>query len=371
VILTGPEPPGRTAAEAVAVSFALAPATGRAAQWRAALAAAGLAADPPAVEALAAGFRLSGRQIAQALAGARAAARWRAAGEGTAPEPDTADLFAAARAQSGQDLAALARRVGLRQGRADLVLPEEAMARLDDFCARARLRPLVHERWGFERKLATGRGLTALFAGPSGTGKTMAAAVVAGELGLDLYRIDLSQVVSKYIGETEKNLDRVFAAAESANAVLFFDEADALFGRRSEVKDAHDRFANIEIGYLLQKMDEYEGIAVLATNLRQNMDEAFIRRLQVVVEFPFPGEAERRRIWAGAFPPEAPLAPDVDFDWLAREVRLSGGKIRNIALGAAFGAARLGVPIGMGLLREAARREYEKAGQVWGAAERG
>jgi SpoVK/Ycf46/Vps4 family AAA+-type ATPase len=193
----------------------------------------------------------------------------------------------------------------------------------------------------------------------------MAAEVLAGELDLDLYRIDLSQVVSKYIGETEKNLRRVFDAAEAGGAILLFDEADALFGKRSEVKDAHDRYANIEVGYLLQKMDEYEGIAILATNLRQNMDDAFIRRLQIVVEFPFPGEAERRRIWAVIFPPEAPLAAAIDFDRLAREVRLSGGKIRNIALAAAFQAASGSGVIGMAELLEAARREYEKAGQTW------
>jgi SpoVK/Ycf46/Vps4 family AAA+-type ATPase len=193
----------------------------------------------------------------------------------------------------------------------------------------------------------------------------MAAEIVAAELGVDLYKIDLSQIVSKYIGETEKNLDRIFAAAETANAILFFDEADALFGKRSETKDAHDRYANIEVGYLLQKMDEYEGVAILATNLRQNMDEAFIRRLHVVIEFPFPDEAQRRQIWATIFPREAPLAPGVDFDWLAREVRLSGGKIRNIAVSAAFQAASGGGLIGMGELIEGARREYEKSGQTW------
>jgi SpoVK/Ycf46/Vps4 family AAA+-type ATPase len=198
----------------------------------------------------------------------------------------------------------------------------------------------------------------------------MAAEIIAGELGLDLYKIDLSQIVSKYIGETEKNLDRIFRAAENANAILFFDEADALFGKRSEVKDAHDRYANIEVGYLLQKMDEYEGIAVLATNLRQNMDDAFIRRLQVVVEFPFPGEDDRRRIWAAIFPPEAPLAPAVDFDRLAREVRLSGGKIRNIAVAAAFQSASGNGVIGMPELLEAARREYEKSGQTWQSIDR-
>ena len=189
------------------------------------------------------------------------------------------------------------------------------------------------------KKLSLGKGLNALFAGPPGTGKTMAAEVIAGELQLDLYKIDLSQVVSKYIGETEKNLDRIFTAAESANAILFFDEADALFGKRSEVKDSHDRYANIEIGYLLQKMEEYEGVAILATNLRQNLDEAFVRRMHFVVDFPFPDEEHRRRIWGVTFPREAPLGADIDFCALAREVRLAGGNIKNIALAAAFYAA--------------------------------
>ena len=175
----------------------------------------------------------------------------------------------------------------------------------------------------------------------------MAAEVIANELGLDLYKIDLSGVVSKYIGETEKNLDRIFTAAENANAILFFDEADALFGKRSEVRDAHDRYANIEIVYLLQKMEQYEGIAILATNLRQNMDDAFMRRLQFIVEFPFPDEAHRRQIWQVLFPAEAPREEEIDFDFLAKQFRLSGGNIKNIVLGAAFLAAANGGRIGM------------------------
>jgi len=366
VILAGTRAPGRDMAGAVAVSFEVARFEGRRAQWREALAAAGIVAQPAGIDALAGQFRLTANQIADAVAAARGRAEWRGAlAADPHAAPGSADLFAAARAQSGHDLLRLARPIEPKHSWADLVLPSDRVAQLHEICARATLRHIVYDRWGFEKKLSTGRGLSALFCGPSGTGKTMAAEIIAGELGLDLYKIDLSQIVSKYIGETEKNLDRIFQAAETANAILFFDEADALFGKRSEVRDAHDRYANIEVGYLLQKMDEYEGIAILATNLRQNMDDAFIRRLQVVVEFPFPGEDDRRRIWASIFPPEAPLGPAVDFDRLAREVRLSGGKIRNIAVTAAFQAASGNCIIGMSELIEGARREYEKSGQTW------
>jgi SpoVK/Ycf46/Vps4 family AAA+-type ATPase len=213
--------------------------------------------------------------------------------------------------------------------------------------------------------LALGKGLNVLFSGPPGTGKTMAGDVIANELSLTLYKIDLSQVVSKYIGETEKNLERIFTAAQSTNAILFFDEADALFGKRSEVKDAHDRYANIEVGYLLQKMEEYEGVAILATNLRSHMDDAFVRRMHAIVEFPFPDEMHRRRIWEVLFPPEAPLGEDVDFWSLAREVRLAGGNIKTIVLTAAFYAAAEGSRIGMAHLLLAARREYQKMGRTW------
>ena len=296
------------------------------------------------------------------LAGATPAEASRLAPQSAQPDP-----FDAARAQSGRGRGrvALARPVALRHAWDDIVLPPNPLTQLREICHRATLRHVVHGRWGFDRKLSTTAGVTALFSGPSGTGKTMAAEIVAAELGRDLYKVDLSHIVSKYIGETEKNLDRIFAAAESANAILFFDEADALFGKRSEVKDAHDRYANIEAGYLLQRMDEYEGVAILATNVRQRMDEAFISRFNIVIEFPLPDESERRRIWSMIFPREAPLAPGVDFGWLAREVRLSGGKIRNIAVSAAFQAASGDGVIGMGELIEAARREYERSGQSW------
>ncbi len=218
--------------------------------------------------------------------------------------------------------------------------------------------------WGFGAKLSTGKGVNALFAGPSGTGKTMAAAILANELGLDLYKIDLSQVVSKYIGETEKNLDAIFTGAENSNIILFFDEADALFGKRSEVRDSHDRYANIEISYLLQKMEDYEGVAILATNLRQNLDEAFVRRLAFSIHFPFPDEVDRRRIWDGIWPEGISLAEDVDLDLLSRQFKLSGGNIKNVALAAAFLASDDGI-VKMPHLLHATRREFQKLGQVF------
>src|SRR4030095_12722278 len=201
--------------------------------------------------------------------------------------------------------------------------------------------------WGYGRKHARKTGITALFAGPPGTGKTMAAEIVAGSLGLDRYRIDLSAVVSKYVGETEKNLERIFRAADQGDAVLLFDEADALFGKRSEVRDAHDGYANVEVAYLLQRLESYAGLAVLTTNLRGNIDEAFIRRLDCVIEFPLPEEAERLRIWPLALPTEAPLDASVDLQFLARKFKLAGGHIRNIALTAGFLAAEDAHSIGM------------------------
>ncbi len=199
----------------------------------------------------------------------------------------------------------------------------------------------------------------------------MAAEVLAGELGLDLYKIDLSTVVSKYIGETEKNLARIFDEAKTSNAILFFDEADALFGKRTEVRDAHDRYANVEISYLLQKMEEYQGVVILATNLRKNMDEAFVRRLHVTVDFPLPEVAERRRIWEQIWPEAAPREAGLDLDFLARRVELAGGSIRNIALAGAFLAAADGGVVTMAHLLHATRREYQKMGKVLTAGELG
>lgn len=331
--------------------------------------------DPEVLDTLASRFHLTPGQIAEAARSAGGLARWRAKRNSTSlalPEsvqPEPEELFAAARAQCGQDLAKLARKMEPKFAWEDIVLPSDQLAQLWEICAQARFRHLVYGAWGFDRKLSLGKGLNVLFAGPPGTGKTMAAEVIARELHLDLFRIDLSQIVSKYIGETEKNLERIFTAAEDSNAILFFDEADALFGKRSEVRDSHDRYANIEIAYLLQKMEEYEGISVLATNMRHHLDDAFVRRLQVIIEFPFPDENHRRRIWEVAFPAETPRAADVDFGWLAREVPLAGGNIRNMALAAAFYAASDGGIVHMKHLWHAARREHQKIGRSWHAPE--
>jgi SpoVK/Ycf46/Vps4 family AAA+-type ATPase len=239
------------------------------------------------------------------------------------------------------------------------------MALLREICAQVRHRYQVFGSWGFGARLSRGTGLSVLFSGPPGTGKTLAAEVVAREVDLDLYAVDLSGVVSKYIGETEKNLSRIFAEARTSNAILFFDEADALFGKRTEVSDAHDRYANIETGYLLQKMDEYDGVVILATNLRQNLDDAFTRRIRFAVEFPFPEAAGRERIWRTLFPPQAPLAADVDFGVLAEEYAVAGGSIKNIVLNAAFLAAADGGTVSREHILHGTRREFEKIGKLW------
>jgi hypothetical protein len=252
----------------------------------------------------------------------------------------------------------LAQRLNPKATWEDIVLPATERNLLRRIADQVRQRSTVYDKWGFRRKMNRGLGISALFTGESGTGKTMAAEVIANELHLNLYRIDLSAVVSKYIGETEKNLRRLFDAAEDGGAILFFDEADALFGKRSEVKDSHDRYANIEINYLLQRMEAYRGLAILATNMKSALDPAFMRRLRFIVTFPFPGQAERKIIWQKVFPPETPTA-GLDFDRLAR-LNVTGGSIHNIALNAAFLAAQAGTPVTMTLLLGAARVEFLK-----------
>ncbi|MGH9760307.1 MAG: ATP-binding protein, partial [Blastocatellia bacterium] len=278
-------------------------------------------------------------------------------------------LWDACRVQSRARLEDLAQRIEPAAGWDDIVLPELQLRILRDIAVHVRRRALVYEGWGFGTKGERGLGISALFAGVSGTGKTMAAEVLAGHLRLDLFRIDLSQVVNKYIGETEKNLRRVFDAAEESGAILLFDEADALFGKRSEVKDSHDRYANIEVSYLLQRMETYRGLAVLTTNLKEALDTAFMRRIRFIIQFPFPDANNRREIWRRVFPVEAPT-DRLDIDKLAR-LNVAGGNIRNIALNAAFLAADAGEPVRMGHLLRAASAEYAKIGKPLSDAETG
>ncbi len=256
----------------------------------------------------------------------------------------------------------LAQRLEPKANWDDLVLPAAQTALLGQIAAQVGKRSQVYQSWGFGDKMSRGFGISALFAGDSGTGKTMAAEVIANQLHLNLYRIDLSAVVSKYIGETEKNLRRLFDAAEDGGAILFFDEADALFGKRSEVKDSHDRYANIEINYLLQRMEAYRGLAILATNMKSALDQAFMRRLRFVVDFPFPSAVERKAMWQKVFPQQTPLS-GLDLDALSR-LNLTGGNIQSIALNAAFLAAQAGGSITQPLLLDAARTELRKLGRV-------
>jgi len=330
--------------------------------WATALAAGRLdAAAQAELDALADRFRLSPGQIADAAATARNLAGRRT---GPAAPISVEDLYAACRLHSSSKLAELAHKVASPYTWDDIVLPPDRTEILQEIVGQVRYRGTVLEQWGFGDKLALGRGVNVLFAGPSGTGKTMAAGIMANALGLDIYKIDLSSVVSKYIGETEKNLARIFAEAESSNAILFFDEADSLFGRRSEVRDSHDRYANIETSYLLQRMEEYDGMAILATNLQANMDEAFVRRIQFTVEFPFPDAVQRRRIWAKMWPPRVPLDAALDLDFMARKFQLAGGNIRNIAVAAAYLAAGNGQVVKMEHLVRATQREYQKMGKL-------
>ncbi|MDQ6720270.1 MAG: ATP-binding protein [Candidatus Dormibacteraeota bacterium] len=303
-------------------------------------------------------FRLTAEQVHRAARAARMEAHAREV------PLNEEELKAGARAQNAAGLERLARRIQPAVGFVDLVLPPDTMAQLKELLTRARYREQVLDVWKMGGPSARRRGLTALFAGPSGTGKTMAAEVLARELGLDLYTVDLATVVDKYVGETEKNLDRIFAEAERVNGVILFDEADALFGKRSEVSDAHDRYANVEVAYLLQRMELFDGIAILATNLRANLDEAFTRRLDSLVDFPEPEAEYRRRLWERSLGTTMPRAFDLDLAFLAESFKLSGGAIRNIAVAAAYAAAEAMHPLEMGDLVRATQREYTKLGRM-------
>jgi hypothetical protein len=328
--------------------------------WRAALGEAGARLNGRTDELLTQ-FDLDAAAIASAISDATAA---------PAPaggEPFHERLWDACRRQTRPKLDDLAQRLTPAAGWDDLVLPEPQRATLREIAAHVRARTRVYEHWGFAARSSRGLGIAALFSGASGTGKTMAAEVLAGELRLDLYRIDLSAVVSKYIGETEKNLRRLFDAAEGTGAILLFDEADALFGKRTEIRDSHDRYANIEIAYLLQRIESYRGLAILTTNLRNAIDSAFLRRIRFVVQFPFPDAEQRLEIWRRLFPDRVPLE-DVEFRELAR-LSIAGGNIRNIGLNAAFLAADAGDPVRMEHLMRAAYSEYAKLEQPLSEAE--
>ncbi len=306
-------------------------------------------------------FRMTPGQIREATA---TFAHQRAVHGETGPVRFEA-LAAACRESARHRLGSLAAKITPRYDWADLVLPDDQREQLRELCDQAQHQGRVFRQWGFGERIAYGKGLSVLFSGPPGTGKTMAAEVIARDLHLDLFRIDLARVVSKYIGETEKNLERIFAEAERSNAILFFDEADALFGKRTEVSDAHDRYANIETSYLLQRMEAYDGVVILASNLRENMDDAFLRRIRFLIEFPFPDTQGRQEIWRTHLPEAAPVSETVDVGLLAERLSVAGGTIKNIVLNAAFFAAANGGVIGMEHLRQGSRREFEKIGKLW------
>ncbi|MGV9320122.1 ATP-binding protein [Streptomyces sp. NPDC003660] len=339
----------------------------QAVRWRFALEASG-APDGSGVEDLAravAAHRLDSGQLRRA---ADAAVRTAVL---SGRPVDAEDVRAAVRAQNGAGLARLARRVEPAVGWDDLVLPPRTLRGLRELAVRARHRDQVLGQWGMRPGGGRGRGVIALFAGESGTGKTMSAEVVATDLGMDLYVVDLSTVVDKYIGETEKNLERIFTEASAVNAVLLFDEADAIFGKRSEVKDARDRHANIESAYLLQRMESFDGIAVLTTNLRANLDEAFTRRLDVVADFPIPDAAQRLALWERCLGDRLPRAADVDLKFCADRFELAGGSIRSCAVTAAYLAAESGNVLTMRQVVESVAQEYRKLGRLVLAAEFG
>ncbi|MBX7432787.1 ATP-binding protein [Mycobacterium sp. Y57] len=318
----------------------------------------GSMADVVDVGDVAAQYAFGPRQIAAAITAAESLAR---AAHST---PTAGDLRRGARSQNAAGLEQLARRIEPAVSWHDLVLPDKALTQLRELTVRARNREVVLSDWRMRPGGGRGTGVTALFAGDSGTGKTMAAEVIAGELGLDLYTVNLATVVDKYIGETEKNLERIFTEASRVSAVLLFDEADAIFGKRSEVRDAHDRYANIESAYLLQRMETFDGLAVLATNLRANLDDAFTRRLDLVVDFPLPDEAARLALWRGCLAPPVPTLADLDVADYAKAYALSGGNIRSAAITAAYLAAETESAVGDRHVRAAAAREYRKLGRL-------
>ena len=306
-------------------------------------------------------FRFSGGQIKDAAATAYNLAYWR---DPNHEQLTMGELYAACRLQSNRKLGNLATKIEPHYHWNDIILPPDQLQQLREICNCVKYRTLIYDQWGFDRQSSLGKGLNVLLTGLPGTGKTMSVDIIARELNLELYKIDLSTVVSKYIGETEKNLSRIFKEAKTSNAILFFDEADAMFGKRSEVRDSHDRYANLEVSYLLQQVEAYQGVVVLATNLCKNMDDAFVRRMHFCIEFPFPNRQERRRIWEKVLPDMTPRSLDLDLEFMAQRFEIAGGNIRNIALAAAFLAADDDEQVAMKHLILATRREYQKMGKV-------
>jgi SpoVK/Ycf46/Vps4 family AAA+-type ATPase len=333
----------------------------RAALWRRALD--GAAAPELDFDAVASRYPVTGGVLLRsaAAAAALAAARLQTGGAGGVNDRD---VHAGLRGTLDIKLSGLGRRVTWRQGWPDLILPDDSLEEVREFIARVKHKRRVYDEWGFSRKLAKGLGLSALFSGPPGTGKTMVAGIIADELALDLYQIDLSRIVSKYVGETEKNLAELFDAAEAGHAILLFDEADSLFAKRTEVKSSVDRYANLEVNYLLQRMEAFGGITILTTNMDSAIDDAFRRRISFRVNFPFPEAEDRVRLWRVMIPDQAELGSDIDFDILSRKYEMSGGYIRNAVLRAAFLAADDRSPITMRHMMRAANLEYAAMGKV-------
>ena len=328
-------------------------------------------AESAVIDELANRFKFGAGQIIDAVHSAAGIA----AVEGASGNETTAltkkHLYLGCKAQSNKKLLQYASMVESNYTWNDIILPPDTVEQLKEIVNYVKNYHIVYSKWGFGEKLSMGKGSNILFAGPPGTGKTMAAGIIAKALGLDLYRIDLSSMVSKYIGETEKNLNKVFHEARTSNSIVFFDEADALFGKRTEIKDAHDRYANIEVSYLLQKMEEHEGIIILASNMKSNIDEAFLRRMHFSIDFPFPDERCRERIWKIMVPARAPVDEAIDYGFLARRFKLPGGNIKNIQIAAAFLAAEEGGTIGVGHVIRATKRELQKMGRSITAADFG